>query len=160
MQQSPHQTATRLTALVYASGAVACHDPTDARLDGACRQTYEFGNSGCFEVRGEVVGTSGQPLRDILVGPRPASSRAEFNADYAATDAMGRYRVRLSRMAGSPPASGLPDTLSVYIVAADPRSAGVGIPARVRDSVLAVVTVAPVGAVPTPSEVRITLAIP
>lgn len=128
--------------------------------DGACRQTFEFGNTGCAEVRGRVVGAAGQTLAGISVVPWPVSTQAAFATDYAMTDGAGQFRVRMSRMIGRPPEGGAPDTLSVWIVAADPRSAGVGVPANVRDSVLTVVTVAAVGTVPTSAEVHITLAVP
>ena len=166
MQQPLSRIALRRSALVPACLAVAClvvacREPTDAaRADGACRQTYEFNNSGCFEVRGQVVGAGGQGIAGIYVGPRPVSTRGGFNTAYTTTDAAGQFRIRLSRMFGSAPAAGQPDTLSVHVVAFDPRSAGVGIPARVRDSVLTIVTVAPVGATPTPVDVRIVLTAP
>lgn len=138
-----------------------CHNPTENGDPRACEQTYEFGNTGCFEVSGQVVGLRGQALGGILVGPRPlAGPSASFNSAYRTTDSTGRFRVRLSRMVGTPPANAAPDTLSVYVVGLDPRSAGLGVPPTARDSVLTVVTVAPVGAVPNSAEVRIILPVP
>lgn len=106
---------------------------------------------------GQVVGSHGQPLSDISVGPRPLASGVTFNSTYSETDIDGRFRIRLSRMVGDRPAGPGPDTVSVYVIATDPRSAGVGIPAAIRDSVLTTVTVAPVGEIPEPAAVRITL---
>lgn len=160
MPQRLFRVVPYVAALVTLAFSVACRDPIEAGIAGACPQTYEFGNTGCFEVRGTVVGTAGQALAGIFVGPRPITTRAGFNSYFATTDAAGRFNVRLARMFGRPPLDGTPDTLSVYVVAVDPRTAGVGIPATVRDSALVVVTVAPVGAVPTPNEVRLTLAVP
>jgi hypothetical protein len=147
----------RRLAVLLAGFTSACLGPTDDGDDGSCLQTYEFGNTGCVEVRGQVVSTNGQALAYIIVTPRPASKTIGFDGGYATSDADGRFRVRLSRMAGVPPAGGMPDTLSVYVVATGPESAGINIPASVRDSVLTVVSVAPVGKVPTPAEVRIVL---
>lgn len=155
--------AARGLLVVGVLAAVACRIPVAA--DGgadprACQQTYEFGNTGCLEVQGQVVSASGLPLAGMSVGPRPLPGPAVFNSDYATTDAAGQFRIRLSRISGAPPPKGTPDTLSVYVVAADPRSADVGIPARVRDSVLTVVTIAPVGTIPTPAVVRVPLPVP
>jgi hypothetical protein len=138
----------------------ACRPPTRVDDHGVCRQTYEFSNTGCFEVEGAVVGTAGQPLTGIAVGPRYLHDDALFNTQYVTTDDAGQFRFRASRMLGSPPSEPRPDTVSVYVIAADPRSAGLNVTATVRDSVLVVVTVAPVGTVPTPAVVRITLPVP
>jgi hypothetical protein len=95
------------------------------------------------------------------VDPRPVPRPyVGFTSPYEKTDVTGRFRIRLARMLGEPPASAAPDTISVYVVAADPRSAGVGVPSTIRDSVLCVVTVAPVGTIPTATEVRIVLPVP
>jgi hypothetical protein len=135
----------------------ACgRDPVSGGDSRACRQTYEFGNSGCFEVEGQVVNVAGQGLAGIYVGPRYLSMRDYFNTSYATTDTGGRFRLRLMRF-GARPTGLQSDTLSVYITAFDARTAGVGVPATSRDSVLAVVTVAPVGTAPVPTMVRITL---
>ena len=150
----------RPVAILLTGFTSACLGPTDDGDDGTCRQSYEFGNTGCVEVRGQVVSTTGQALAYIIVTPRAASKNTELDGGHATSDADGRFRVRLSRMTGEPPAGGMPDTVSVYVVATDPESAGINIPARVRDSVLTVVSVAPVGRVPTPAEVRIVLPAP
>lgn len=48
------------TAAIGMSGA--CGSPTDVRPDsGACRQTAEFGNTGCAEVESVVLDRDGEP---------------------------------------------------------------------------------------------------
>jgi len=137
-------------------GCGATGPDADAR---SCPQTYEFGNTGCLEVIGQVVGLRGQQLAGITVRPGYLPDRGGFNIPIATTDGAGTFSFRVSRMAGNPPAAG-PDTLSLWVVGADPASAGVNIPARVRDSVLVQATVSPVGTVPTPATVRLTLQAP
>ena len=111
-----------------------------------CAQTYEFGNYGCTDIAGQVLGSAGQPLAGIYVGPRYLADRDGFNAPYVTTDAEGLFRLRLTRFSAPPPA-GEPDTVSLYVRASDPSSSGVDLPATIQDSVLVHVTVAPVGAV-------------
>ena len=136
----------------------ACNSlPIDpiGRLDaGSCEQTYEFGNTGCAEIEGTVRDRQDRALPGMIVGPRYLASG--FNTPYATTDSDGRFRLRITRFAANPPAVG-PDTATVYVLAYDPRSSGINIPATVRDSVLALVTVAPVGQVPAPTVVTIRL---
>jgi len=155
--------ARRAAALCAVSAAaVACGTPTGREEDGdtrACYQTYEFGNYGCVDIVGQVVGTAGQPLAGISVGPGAMSPSTGLNTVYDDTDADGRFGFRLVRYAGAPPSTG-PDTVSVYVRAADPRSAGVNVPATVRDSVLVLLTVTPIGKVPAPVSVTIRLPTP
>lgn len=147
-----------LTLILLMAGCQSAAEHGDPR---ACQQTYEFGNTGCFEVAGQVVGARGQALSGISVGLRPIPGlHTLFSANYQVTDAMGQFRIRLSRMLGFPPSDARPDTLSVVVFATDPRSAGVGVPALVVDSVLTLVTVAPVGVVPKATEIRILLPVP
>ena len=136
---------------------LACR--STAEPSRACQQTYEFGNSGCLEVTGQVVGLRGQPLRGISVVAKVASDRIMFAGGGATTDSTGAFAIRAARMAGDRPAMG-PDTLSVWIVGADPATAGVSVPARVRDSILVQATLSPVGDIPTPSVVRLMLPAP
>lgn len=144
---------------LIAALAVACSDLTNTEnAGGACRQTYEFGNSGCLEVRGQVVATSGRGLGGISVSVRPLRTSSNFSMSYATTDTSGRFRIRLTRMVGSPPQAGTPDTLSCYVLAAQPVAPGSGA-AVVGDSVFTLVTIAPVGTIPVPAEVRIPLPI-
>jgi hypothetical protein len=138
---------------------VSCRHPTDAGDPLTCQQTYEFGNTGCVEVTGRVVGLRGQALRGISVGAVPADSASKFVGAFEMTDSDGRFRVRLIRMFGRPPMTP-PDTLTVRVVAADPRSAGFGIPASVKDSARTLVTAAPVGTIPNPATVTFTLRVP
>lgn len=138
-----------------------CRNAAENGDPRVCQQTYEFGNTGCFEVAGQVVGARGQALSGISVGLRPIlGPNMAFTSNYQMTDAMGQFRIRLSRMLGRPPLDVRPDTVSVVVVATDPTSAGVGVPAHVVDSVLTLVTVAPVGAIPVTAEVRIFLPVP
>lgn len=146
---------------VLLGSVTACHNPAETVDARECQQSYEFGNTGCFEVSGEVVGLRGQALDGIVVIPRPVPREyVGFSSPDQTTDVTGRFRIRPARMLGGPPANAAPDTISVYLVAADPRSAGFEVPATVRDSVLCVVTVAPVGTIPTATEVRIVLPVP
>jgi hypothetical protein len=160
LRARPTHRRAALALLASAGIAAACREPAAAGDPRACQQTAEFGNTGCFEVAGQVVGTAGLALAGVVVGPRYLPGRDGFNTAYVTTDTAGHFRLRLIRVGGRPVGLAGPDTLSVFVEAADPRSADVGIPARVRDSILAVVTVAPVGAVPVPAVVRITLPVP
>ena len=158
MKQHLHFASASLAALFVGCLLAACHGQTTAVLpDSGCPQSSEFGNTGCFEVRGQVIGAAGQALSGIAIDPRPLPTRAQFTTAFAMTDAAGQFRARQLRMFGAAAAGGLPDTLSVYVVATDRSSAGLGVPPRIRDSVLVVVTIAPVGAVPKPVKVRIRL---
>ena len=147
-------------AALAALAACGSSSPTRAEVDPRlCDQTYEFGNFGCTDIAGQVLGSAGQPLPGISVGPRYLPDRHDFNSPFVDTDAEGRFHLRLHRF-GAPPPAGQPDTVSLYIRALDFRSAGVNIPARVRDSVLIQVTVAPVGAVAPVTEVVLRLPTP
>ena len=135
----------------------ACTASTRSEVDPRlCQQTYEFGNSGCADITGQVLGPAGQPLSGMSVGPSYIPGREEFNSPFRDTDVDGRFRIRLHRF-GAPPPAGNPDTVSLYIRATDPRSAGLNIPARVRDSVRIQVTVAPVGSPASITEVVLRL---
>jgi hypothetical protein len=156
-------TAAAVTLATLAACRPPLGEPDGARPSRACPQTYEFGNSGCVEITGQVVGLRGQPLAGISVGPRYVRAGEEqgqlFSTTYASTDADGAFRFRVSRMVGRPTVVG-PDTVSLWVAGADPATAGVDVPARVRDSVLVLATVSPVGAVPEPAVVRLTLPAP
>jgi len=146
-----------LLAILLAATAIAataCDNPTG--VEGECQQTGEFGNTGCIEVQGVVLSDTGAPLQGVSVGPRFFQGGASFNTVYAQSDREGNFRFRVSRFSGQPPLAG-PDTVSLYVHAADPGSAVNGSPATVRDSVLVIATVAPVGRAPTPTFVTITL---
>ena len=139
-----------------------CRNPAENGDPRACQQTYEFGNTGCFEVAGQVVGARGQALSGITVAAHPILGPGVlFTSTYQTTDTTGQFRIRPSRMFGRPPLDASPDTLSVFVVAADPRSAGVGVLVPVvKDSVFKLVTVAPVGVIPVRAEIRIILPVP
>lgn len=152
-----------LARLAIAAGllsSVACNSSlidTNGRLNArACEQTYEFGNSGCAEIAGTVLDRQDRALPGMIVGPRYVFPGAPFNTPYATTDSAGRFRLRITRFGADAPAVG-PDTTSLFVLAYDPRSSGVNVPATVRDSVLVRVTVVPVGRVPEPALVTIRL---
>jgi hypothetical protein len=150
-----HRRLVRFVAGVVLLSPIACASPFDPNT-GACRQTGEFGNTGCIEIRGIVIDQNGAPQTGISVGPRFLPGRDVFNTVYVTTGLDGHFKFRVSRHSGGPPMSG-PDTTSLFVHAADPQSAGVGMPATVRDSVLGQATIAPVGRVPEPLEVTIQL---
>ena len=150
----------RAGVLAIVSLIAGCNRPANTGDPRACQQTYEFGNTGCFEVAGQVVGARGQSLGGVYVIPRPLREANYFNGALQMTDSAGRFRIRVMRMLGNAPVDGSLDTLSVYVVAVDPRSAGVGMPARVLDSVLTIAAVAPIGVIPASGDVRILLAVP
>lgn len=133
-----------------------CRNPAVNGDPRACQQTYEFGNTGCFEVAGQVVGARGQALSGISVVAHIPGPSLLFTSPYQTTDTTGQFRIRPSRMFGRPPLDARPDTLSVFVCAADPRS----VPVRVVDSVRTLVTVAPVGVIPVRAEIRIILPVP
>lgn len=161
MKQPLPLASAPLVALFVGCILTARHSQTTAVLpDSSCPQSSEFGNTGCFEVRGQVIGTAEQALAGIAVDARPRPSRAQFTTAYVTTDATGHFRARQLRMFGAAPAAGMPDTISVYVVATDRNSVGLGVPPRIHDSVRVVVTIASMGAVPTPVRVRITLPVP
>lgn len=161
MIRPAHAFAGIARAALLLAVLAACEGSTEpVRDDGACVQTYEFNNSGCLEIHGQVVGTAGQSLPGISVVARSPSAQMGYAVAFATTDANGSYRVRLTRMFGGPPPISGPDTASIYVIAADPRSAGVGVPARIRDSVLVLATVARVGQVPSPAVARVALPVP
>lgn len=103
-----------------------------ADAPGLCRQSYEFGNSGCAEIAVRVVGRRGQPLRDVYVTAFNAvdpARRVVLAGGYARPDSAGDYRLRLLRMSRAPT---LPrDTLSVWLRAVLPSPGG-----RLADSVV------------------------
>ena len=145
-------------AMMLMSG---CQNSAEIGDPRACQQTYEFGNTGCFEVAGQVVGARGQTLSGITIGARPiVGPGVLFSSTYPTTDAMGQFRIRLSRMLGQPPSDARPDTLSVFVIAADLRTASPGVPAYAVDSVRTLVAVAPVGAISVTAEIRIILPVP
>ena len=143
-------------AVVGACESSPIHADVDPRL---CDQTYEFGNFGCTDIIGQVLGSAGQPLTRISVGPRYLPDRDDFDSPFHKTGADGRFRLRLHRF-GAPPPAGEPDTVSLYIRAVDLSSADFNVPALVRDSVLIQVTVAPVGALAPVTNVVLRLPTP
>jgi hypothetical protein len=118
-----------------------------------CVQTYEFGNTGCFVVTGQVVGANGQALSAARIFSRlsPDIESSVFAFVIDVPDSSGRFRVLARRMAGLP-APGQ-DTVGVVVGAFWP-------PTLRRDSVFVTATLAPVGQIPNPVDVRIILPVP
>ena len=141
--------AAALAALTI--GLAGCRNP-DAPDRQACYQTYEFGNTGCLEVTGQVVGTNGQPLKDVPLFARsvPDTAGIAFVSGLT-TDASGKFRVRAIRMLGQPTAHR--DSARVYVGA-------LWRPTLIRDSVFVTATLAPVGKIPDAVDVRIVLPVP
>jgi hypothetical protein len=105
-----------------------CKNPMETGIPGACPLMDFFGGTGCLEVAGRVVGMRGQSLGNMQVQLRALSGPSAFDWTYQETDTSGQFRLRLSRMSGKPPSDGRPDTVSIYTVAYDPLTAGVGVP--------------------------------
>ena len=150
---------TRLGRVAIALGLLvaACSNPfaQDDESD-ACPQTYEFGNLGCAEVRGQVLGSEDAPLSGVSVGPiYPEELAGSYDTYFVFTDESGRFSFRIHRYArGGPPIT--PDTFSIYVRAAV-RPRAVNVPGPAIDSVLTVLTLAPVGETPEPTTVEIRL---
>ena len=139
---------------------LACNSPSQVDNSGACQQTFEFGNSGCVELSGEVVNAVGRPLRNIGVAAHAISGDVGLTGIGLVTDSTGQFRFRLMRMFVLRQPSMLRDTVSIYVVASDIGSASSDGTARIRDSVIATPTFAPVGDVPVATHVRVVLASP
>ena len=134
---------------------VACSSPTDNQDPRACAQVGgEFGNYGCVEVSGSVVGADQSPLRQIMVNAVFLPGRGVFNTSFDETDLDGRFTVRVYRFLRP---ETTPDTISFYVRAVNPPWASMGAPGALRDSVLVTATVTPVGRIPVPTMVTISL---
>ncbi len=141
-------------------GAAACHEPAAVVDNGACKQTGEFGNTGCAVVSGMVLGARGQALEGVLVFARVDAAAPGFASSYGASNADGSFKVIVTRYAGLEPADPQNDTLSFYAVAANqPVDWALGQP-KVRDSAFTTVRISHVGSVPTPSNLTLRLEIP
>ena len=141
-------------------GGLSCRAPVElADEGGACPQTYEFGNYGCAEVRGRVLGSEGQPLEGALVGPRYfTGTEGGYNTYFTTTDSAGRFSFRITRF--SPRSATVdPDPFSIYVRASVRPPAGGSAPLA-SDSILTRLTLAPIGSVPVPAIVTIQLDYP
>ncbi len=148
----------RLLAIAPLSLFLGCDSSTGVIDDNnACRQTYEFGNLGCADIEGRVVDAADRGVSGIIVGPRYEPGNGGFDTSYSTTDADGNFRFRVTRYLPRRPSESGPDTLSLWVSAADPRSAGVGVPATRRDSVRVSIAVVPIGQTPEPVRVTIRL---
>lgn len=151
---------TRLMfSLVACASLFACSSAVEPDNVGACKQSYEFGNTGCLDIKGRVVGLSDQPLHGIDVVPRYPPGPLIFAHNRATTDAAGAFTLRLWRMSSQSPTVG-PDTLSLWVRGVDTRAVELGSPPRVLDSVLVHATISPIGTVPTPTTVTLTILAP
>lgn len=148
-----------VVAALAITGVAGCHEPA-AVDDGACRQTGEFGNTGCAVISGTVLGARGQALEGVMVFGRVDAVGAGFASSYNTSGADGSFEVLVTRF--NPPASADPrnDTLSFYVVAANqPVHWALG-QLKVRDSARTTVRMSQVGQIPTPSNLTLTLDIP
>ena len=154
------RTSRARVALLLALSLAACRHPASDDGDpDACQQTYEFGNLGCAEVRGQVLGSGGTPLAGVSVGPVYPAGTGGYNSPVVDTDPEGRFSFRIHRFAGDvAPTS--PDTFSIYVRAAVRPPPVVGVPSPARDSALVRLTLAPVGRIPTPATVDFRLSYP
>ena len=148
-----------LVLAALAALSAGCRNPAEADLN-TCQQTYEFGNSGCLEVSGEVVTRTNRPLPGFGVAAHALMPDAGLAGTYDVTDANGHFHLRLMRMflLRAPPS--VPDTVSVYVVSADMGGNSIDLRLSVRDSVLVAATIAPIGQIPTASHVRLVLPLP
>jgi hypothetical protein len=146
---------TIISQLAIVSAAVACagNEPSE---DPRCQQTYEFGNTGCGELRGLVTDGAGSPLAGAYVdsrNPAEPGRHDELAAGYVRTDSTGNYEFRVVRYSGEVPAEG-PDTVTVWVHAGmpPPDDAPIGTSGP-RDSVLALLELRPVGEAPVVKDV-------
>lgn len=153
--------ASSVCAAAALAFVVGCGSLTDPHADSArCEQTHEFGNSGCADVEGVVTYSGGDAAGWVNVFVRYVGGRTDsFGYATTATDANGRFRLRVTRYMVGPPAAG-PDTASFFVIATDLRPLNRGLPPTVRDSVLTRVTIAPVGRRPETTTVSIVLVVP
>lgn len=149
-----------VVAMLALWGAAGCHEPAAVVDNGACRQTGEFGNTGCAVVSGMVLGARGQALAGVMVFARVDAAAAGFSSSYDPSSADGSFKVIVTRYAGREPVDPQNDTLSFYVVAANqPVDWALGQP-KVRDSAFTTVRISHVGSVPTPSNLTLRLEIP
>jgi hypothetical protein len=149
----------RLALGLTVAALSACNSTNEPGESRACQQTFEFANTGCLEVSGQVVGLRDQPLPGVTVTTNYIAHGDAFGTSSAMTDVNGAFMLRATRLAGLPPSVG-PDTLSLWIVGGHPDTGNVGDPAPMRDSVLVQVTVSPVGQIPTTAVARLVLPAP
>lgn len=143
-------------------GMIACQGPTgieDKADDGTCRQTYEFGNFGCAEITGQVLGSSDQPLTaaSIVIRDAPDPNAGYYGNAVTQTNAAGLFRVRVTRLLPRP-IKVVPDTFSIYVLARVIHQFGA--PPWPPDSALVQVELAPIGAIPKATEVQLRLPFP
>jgi len=148
-----YRNAYRFLAALSILAVASCRTAGDPAIDPrACYQTYEFGNTGCLEITGQVVDANGQPLKDIPLFGRAVPDTAGIGfANATTSDVSGKFRMRAIRMLGQPTSHR--DSVRVYVGA-------LWRPTLRRDSVFVTATIAPVGEIPDAVDVRIVLQIP
>ncbi len=151
---------TRLMVRMVVCGTLlACSSAVEPDNVGACEQISEFGSSGCLDIKGRVVGLNDQPLHGIDVVPRYPPGLLNFANNRATTDATGAFTLRVWRMSSQLPTVGS-DTLSLWVLGVDTRAVEQGIAPRVLDSVLVHAAISPIGTIPTPTTVTLTILAP
>jgi hypothetical protein len=140
------------------AGCLGCSEPSED-LSPACRQAAgEFTTFGCAVLAGQVTDTAGHPLTDVTVNFRALRqySSTQFPFDVGEDGAFRQTSDLLSE-----PVS-FPDTVTVMVAAS---AVGSQYPQPtpttfIRDSIAAVLTYSPNGALPVITFVQIQLAIP
>jgi hypothetical protein len=140
------------------AGFLGCSDPSEDPSP-ACRQAAdEFTTFGCAVLAGQVIDTAGHPLTDIRINFRALRlySSTQFPFDVG-EDGAFRETSHLHSEPGS-----FPDTVTVMVTAS---AIGSQYPQPtpttfIQDSIAAVLTFSPNGALPVITFVQIQLAIP
>ena len=149
---SPYRSGLILLASL---GYLGCSEPEE---DPGCPAAGgEFALAGCAALAGQVVGNLGQPLTGITVSfraLRPCSC-TQFGSG---VDAEGRFRYIVNRFDADP----LGDTVTMVVraVATGDQYPQPTPTTFIGDSVEALLTFRPVGALPDTTNVVITLPIP
>ena len=142
-----HLTYMHRIAVVVAALAVAgCRVTEPDATPNECRQTYEFGNSGCADLVGVVTDESGAPLVGAYVGWLQTRPDRGIVGTPVAVASDGRFRLRVTRMSGPVPVAG-PDTVTAVVQASARLLSGTpGRDTAVIRSREVLLRVAPVGA--------------
>lgn len=140
-------------AAILSIGCAGATTKADPRL---CEQTYEFGNTGCFEISGRVLDRNQRPIERAIISAGPVADSTGEHRGFASavgyTDHNGQFQVRAHRMFSMP--GDTANTFRVKVLVARPD------PVLVKDSAFTAVTVAPVGSPANTVVVNFTLAVP
>jgi hypothetical protein len=118
----------------------------------------DLGSTGCIEIAGLVLGALGRPVADVTIAALPGADGGQFAYGYALTGADGRFTIRLLRIA-TPAPGGAGDSASMWLGTRLPPAAPRRAPTS-AGSALVRAAVAPVGTIPDPADVTITLSVP